>query len=89
MWTAGAIVLCMVLYLIDKHDKWTSFGRVLKWVAIIVGGLFVLPAIDKYTGNWWTSLIVALVFWGTVGVIAALWKWGGERQKKLEKHDQT
>jgi hypothetical protein len=48
---AVALVVCTVLYLVDKNQAWQKFWRLLKWSAVLVLGVVFLGGSSWYLWN--------------------------------------
>lgn len=82
MYIAAAIVIAMVLYLVDKNQKWSAFWRVVNWCAKVAVGCAVLFIADYYSPG--RSVISG---WTLVGilVVATIWELGGYLVKNHDK----
>lgn len=51
IWIALAIVLCMVLYLIDKHQQWKKFSYVVLTVVVLTGIIGGIALYDAHSAK--------------------------------------
>lgn len=70
MWIALAIVLAMVLYLIDKNQKWGAFLGPAKWLGKFAVGVLLWAMLDRYVRDDFTRWIII----GLLVFAAVIWE---------------
>lgn len=75
MWIAGAIVLAMVLYLIDKNQKWGTAWKMGKWVMLFALWLIAWAILDSYVPDRTTYWMCLVSFVGVSLLWEPFWRW--------------
>lgn len=74
---AAAIVLAMVLYLIDKNQKWGPFWKISKWILQFALWCAAWAVLDMYVHDTFSR-------WGIIAFLVgmtALWNHAGKPAK--------
>ena len=69
---AVAIVLCTVLYLVDKNHQWPKFIAIAKWLGKALIGLIALEVAHYYNVPTETILVCAILYvviWETMAYL--------------------
>lgn len=70
---AASLLICTVLYLVDKNHQWSRLWKISKSLTGIAIGVGVVAILDALHIEFWTMLIIFVAICAIAAVIKALW----------------